>query len=83
MARRLYSQPPYPPPARLPTCLPACLPDSPPACPPAPQDEDWISELVEKLWPYTKAAVEKMAWEMLPGGWQFVGRCCSGGWVDG
>ncbi|GAB4823698.1 hypothetical protein N2152v2_010744 [Parachlorella kessleri] len=30
------------------------------------QDEDWISELVEKMWPYIRAASEKMAWEMLP-----------------
>lgn len=29
-------------------------------------DEDWISELVEHLWPYVKVAVEQMAWEMLP-----------------
>lgn len=36
--------------------------------PPAPQDEDWISELVERLWPYIKAAVEQQAWAMLPGG---------------
>ena len=32
------------------------------------QDEDWISELVERLWPYMKAAAEQMAWETLPGG---------------
>ncbi|PRW58761.1 DNA polymerase kappa [Chlorella sorokiniana] len=29
-------------------------------------DEDWISELVERLWPFIKASVEQMAWEMLP-----------------
>ncbi|PSC76727.1 Extended synaptotagmin-3 [Micractinium conductrix] len=29
-------------------------------------DEDWISELVERLWPYMKAAAEQMAWETLP-----------------
>lgn len=36
---------------------------------PATQGEDWISELVERVWPYAKAAIEQMAWEQLPGGW--------------
>ncbi|EFN57550.1 hypothetical protein CHLNCDRAFT_143184 [Chlorella variabilis] len=29
-------------------------------------DEDWISELVERLWPYIKAAMEEVAWQNLP-----------------
>ncbi|KAL4421096.1 hypothetical protein ABPG77_009623 [Micractinium sp. CCAP 211/92] len=29
-------------------------------------EEDWISQLVERLWPYIKAAVEEQAWAMLP-----------------
>ncbi|KAL4425484.1 hypothetical protein ABPG75_009500 [Micractinium tetrahymenae] len=29
-------------------------------------EEDWISQLVERLWPYIKAAVEQQAWAMLP-----------------
>eukprot|EP00887_Chlorella_sp_A99_P000505 scaffold17.g505.t1 len=31
------------------------------------QDEDWISELVEQLWPNIRAAVEAQCYELLPG----------------
>lgn len=48
---------------------PPCLP--PTLC----QDEDWISELVERLWPYIKATAEDMAWQMLPGEPRGHGLC--------
>lgn len=31
------------------------------------QEEDWLSQMVERLWPYLRQAIEKLAWEMLPG----------------
>ncbi|KAI3438809.1 hypothetical protein D9Q98_001226 [Chlorella vulgaris] len=29
-------------------------------------EEDWLSQMVERLWPYLRQAIEKLAWEMLP-----------------
>ena len=48
-----------------------------PRCVPV-QDEDWISELVERLWPYTRSAIEAMTWEMMPGAPACPPACLAG-----
>lgn len=45
-----------------------------PVCLSLQEAEDWISQLVERTWPFSKAAIEKLTWEMLPG----AGRGCAG-----